>query len=153
MRCVVTNTQMTNEEGRSRPYSEPWMTSGSDEPVNSPRSPQESSSYDDQKRTLSTLSPSTQRSTSSSPRNRPSSTHTRTPSNPSGRRTLPTTHTSSHNSEPNVTPTSPSNARIVGWDQLPRDGGGVTIGTNFHFPPSYGLPGIPEIPKNPEDEQ
>jgi len=27
----------------------------------------------------------------------------------------------------------------------------VTIGTNFHFPPSYGLPGIPEIPKNPKD--
>jgi len=27
----------------------------------------------------------------------------------------------------------------------------VTIGTNFHFPPSYGLPGIPKIPENPED--
>src|SRR6267142_36324 len=26
----------------------------------------------------------------------------------------------------------------------------VTIGTNFHFPPSYGLPGIPKIPENPE---
>jgi len=27
----------------------------------------------------------------------------------------------------------------------------VTIGINFHFPPSYSLPGIPEIPENPED--
>jgi len=27
----------------------------------------------------------------------------------------------------------------------------VTISTKFPFPPSYGLPGIPKIPKNPED--
>jgi len=33
----------------------------------------------------------------------------------------------------------------------PADLADVTIGTNFHFPPSYSLPSIPEIPKNPED--
>src|SRR6266850_5984551 len=27
----------------------------------------------------------------------------------------------------------------------------VMIGTNLQFPPSYGLPSIPEIPKNPKD--
>ena len=116
-------------------------------------SPQESSSYRDQRQALFTSSPSTQHSTSSSSMGQTLRMLTRTPSNPSaaGQKKLPMTHTSLHNSKPNTTSPQPSTTELVVWKQLPRDRGGVTIGTNFHFPPFYGLPSIPKIPENPED--
>src|SRR6266850_7367909 len=137
MRYVVANSQTTKENERSKPSSEPWMTSGSDAALNSQRSPQESSSYDDQRQTLSTSVSSTLNSTYTSPMDLTPNTDTKMPPNPSGRRKLPTTHTSSHSSKSRGTTPLPSTTELVAWEQLPRDGGGVTIGTNFHFPPSY----------------
>ena len=148
---VAMNTQTTSKGERSRPYSGHWMMSGRDAPPNSEQSPPEGSSYGNQKQTLSTSSPSTQHSTSSSPQSQPNRPHTRMPSSPHGQKNSLTTHTSLHNSKPNATSPLPSTNELVVWKQLPRDRGGVTIGTNFHFPLSYGLPSIPEIPENPKD--
>jgi len=145
------NTQTTHKGEKSKPYSKHWTMSGSDAPSNSEQLPQGSSSYGNQKQTLSTLSPSTQHSTSSLQWNQPNNTLTKTPFNPCGQRNLPTTHTSLHNSKPSITTPLQNTNELVAWKQLPRDKGGVTIGTNFQFPPSYGLPSIPKIPKNPED--
>ena len=151
MRYVAVNTQMTQEGERSKLYSEPWTTSGNNAPPSSEQLPWESSSYSDQKQMLSTWSPSSQHFTSSLQQNRPNSTLTKTPSSPHGQRNLPTTHTSSCNSKLSVTAPLQNTNELVAWKQLPRDRGGVTISTNFHFPPSYNLPGIPEIPENSED--
>src|SRR6266850_3254645 len=150
-RYVAMNTQTISKSKRSKPYSEHWMMSGKDAAPSTLQLPQESSSYDNQRQMLSTYSFSTQHSTSSSSMDQPNKVHTKTPPSPNGQKKLPMTRTSSHNSRLNATSPLLYTNELVAWKQLPRDGGGVTIGTNFHFPPSYGLPGILKIPKNPKD--